>query len=272
MESMAQKVFFWTYIAVITLICVLGICGNVLSLIVLLQKRMRSSTSCILVGLVISDMLILISGLLINSIGIIVLRVYFDYSLEIGCWAVIVFRVFYPLKKIGKFKQFLDFRIWVVSLKLITLFLKITIFVFTTGNLASVYITILITIERYVAVCWPFHAKTLLTLRNSIWYTTGIIIASGIYNFPRFFEKWEVQLGNSSVLESTSSAHEATSSYIQYSHGWGKTTVHYIIPFIILVFLNFQIYRKVQFENWNMICNYLKHSLIWKTTCHLQVY
>jgi hypothetical protein len=103
MESLAVKIGFWIFIVLITLICILGILGNVLSLLVLVQKRMRNSTSVILVGLVISDMLILIPGLFINSIGIIVLEIYFTNSTEIKEWAVIVFRIFYPLKRIGMF-------------------------------------------------------------------------------------------------------------------------------------------------------------------------
>jgi hypothetical protein len=114
------------------------------------------------------------------------------------------------------------------------------------GNLASIYVTVLITAERYIAVCWPFHVKTMLTLRNAIWWTSGVICASLIYNFPRFFEIWEVELGETSVLDSKSFTDDKmSSSYLQYSHGWIKTTFHYIIPFFILVVLNFLIYRKV---------------------------
>jgi len=102
-EPMVQRVGFWIFVALIGLICTLGILGNILSLLVLLQPRMRNSTSIILVGLVISDLCVLVPGLIINSIGLIFLRCYFEMSQGIDVAAVVVFRVFFPLKKIGKF-------------------------------------------------------------------------------------------------------------------------------------------------------------------------
>jgi len=113
--------------------------------------------------------------------------------------------------------------------------------------------TVLVTVERYIAVCWPFHVKTLLTIRNSIWWTAGVLVSSIIYNFPRFFENWNVKLGNHSVLESKSFYIHSSPIHVQYTHGWMKTTVHYIITFFILVVLNFLIWRKVSLQVRNEI-------------------
>ena len=85
----------------IVTICVCGIIGNILSFIVLTQKKMESSTTSILIGLTISDTVLLISGLIVNAIGIIVLKSLFEKGETIPTVAVIVFRIFYPLKRTG---------------------------------------------------------------------------------------------------------------------------------------------------------------------------
>jgi len=174
MEPLVERLGFWFFIVLITLICVFGILGNILSLIVLVGKRMRSSTSIILVGLVISDIIILGSGLIINSIGMVMIRVYFQGSKTIPTFAVIVFRIFHPLKKIGEFECIPN------AISQNYRFNIDSIIATVTGNLASVYITILVTVERYIAVCWPFHAKTMFTVKTSIWWTYGIIAGSVI--------------------------------------------------------------------------------------------
>lgn len=53
---------------------------------------------------------------------------------------------------------------------------------------ASVYLTVIVTIERYIAVCWPLEARSICTQRRA--RILVIVVCSGavLYNISRFFE------------------------------------------------------------------------------------
>ena len=64
------RFFYFTYPIMIISICCIGILGNILSAIVLFSKEMRSSTSCILLGLVFCDTLLLVSSVILAPLAV----------------------------------------------------------------------------------------------------------------------------------------------------------------------------------------------------------
>ncbi len=53
---------------------------------------------------------------------------------------------------------------------------------------ASVYLTVTVTIERYLAVCLPFKARSLCTRGRARKSVIFVIVFSVLYNLTRFFE------------------------------------------------------------------------------------
>ena len=119
------------------------------------RPNMRSSINCCLVGLATFDSILLTTSLLM--FGVTSLTEYTNsfevYRKDVFPWATLVA---YPL---GIMAQ--------------------------TG---SVYLTVTVTVERYVAVCHPLRARSLCTYGRAKLYVIGVAIFSVLYNLPRFFE------------------------------------------------------------------------------------
>jgi len=65
--------------------------------------------------------------------------------------------------------------------------------------------TILITIERFVAICFPLRVSWIFTIKRTIRYTAGVFILSVLLNLPRWFEFFEWNYEASSPFWSSNS-------------------------------------------------------------------
>ena len=119
----------YIYTVPLFLVCIFGILGNIISAVVLSTKEMRSSTSCILLGLTVCDMVIL--GTYITSalyFGLKFVFMFWKFSIPESDMPVLWFQVsksfatrmdnlqsafLYPLNKSGNYRFFfsnLDFK------------------------------------------------------------------------------------------------------------------------------------------------------------------
>ena len=100
----------------------------------------------------------------------------------------------------------------------------------------SVYITILLTVVRYIAVC--HNNETHLITRKKIKAYIGIVMLfSLIWNVPRFFA-YDGQHGSLTTFGNSE-------SYKTIYLTGGKGTVHFIIPLAVLFVLNSFMVMKV---------------------------
>ena len=100
----------------------------------------------------------------------------------------------------------------------------------------SIYITILLTVVRYIAVC--HHNKTHLITRKKIKAYIGIVMFfSLIWNVPRFFA-YEGQHGSLTTFGKSE-------SYKNVYLTGGRVTVQFIIPLGVLFVLNSFMLMKV---------------------------
>lgn len=116
-----DAVRFYSSVLATLFIC-LGICGNVLSILVWKQKKMRSSTGVYLIGQAIADMCLLVFFFLVESLPALAPEV--TVSRDYG--------IFYAYFGYPFFYYFLVCSIW-----------------FTVG----------VTIDRFIQVRWPLQAK-----------------------------------------------------------------------------------------------------------------
>jgi len=55
-------------------------------------------------------------------------------------------------------------------------------------RLLSVWLTVLLTVDRYIAVWYPLHARRLCTVRRTYIVMACITLATLAFNAPRYFE------------------------------------------------------------------------------------
>jgi len=133
---------------------------------------------------------------------------------------------------------------------------------FFSAYTGSVYITVLLTIERYVAVCWPLHTKQLLGLRKTVCISFVVIFLSVFLNIPRWIEAQQsdtkiyntlsIDLSCRGVSKHLRLERIASAAgllryryYRRYYHGVIWITLVYVLPITLLTFLNSRIWKQV---------------------------
>ena len=132
------------------------------------------------------------------------------------------------------------------------IFPYITPWVYPVGMIAqtgSVYLTLCVTIERWVAVCLPLKARYLCTFGRAKIYVACVGAGAVLYNLTRFGEvTWEMDSEtNSTIVKATELREHA--AYISIYITWMYLVVMYIVPFSCLAIFNLLIYREVRRAN-----------------------
>ena len=52
----------------------------------------------------------------------------------------------------------------------------------------TIYLTILVTVNRYVSVCWPYRASELCSIRSARLHVAAVVLFAVVFNLPRYFE------------------------------------------------------------------------------------
>jgi hypothetical protein len=114
----------------------------------------------------------------------------------------------------------------------------------------SVYLTLTVTLERFVAVCYPLQARSLCTRGRARQYIFLIIVFSILYNLPRFWEVQLVELTYESKYNTT--LYKVSMTHLRHNPVYITIYIHwlylifiYLIPFATLAVLNTAIYRQV---------------------------
>ncbi|XP_059219521.1 FMRFamide receptor [Stomoxys calcitrans] len=219
-EEEETLVEFWVCGICLNVVGILGIIGNVISMIILSRPQMRSSINYLLIGLACCDTVLIITSMLLFGIPSI-----------------------YPYT--GKFFLYYNY-----------IFPYISPVVFPIGMIsqtASIYMTFTVTLERYVAVCHPLKARALCTYGRAKIYFIVCVLFATLYNLPRF---WEVVTQSTAYDDLPDVLHCVRPSalrqnlmYINLYIHWCYLIVNYIIPFLTLAILNCLIYRQVKRAN-----------------------
>lgn len=127
---------FWLSGVMLNVIGVIGIAGNILSMLILSRPQMRSSINYLLIGLARCDTVLIVTSMLL--FGFRSVYPYTGYMFEYNYYI-------YP---------------------------HIAPYVFplaTASQTASIYLTLMVSLERYVAVCHPLRAVSTIdiSVRNA---------------------------------------------------------------------------------------------------------
>ncbi|GIY77573.1 FMRFamide receptor [Caerostris extrusa] len=211
---------FITEGALISTIGLLGVIANFVSLIILSRPQMRSSVNCGLQGLAVFDTIVLICAVLMLGLNKLGSRITFlkTYTLDVS---PLIIPIAYPVGLIAQ-----------------------------TG---SVWTTVAVTVERYIAVCHPLKAKSLCTYRRARSFNLFITLMAIFYNIPRF---WEVEHSeyfapdmNRTVYKVVASQLRVNKLYYEVYHIWLYLLVMYFIPFLVLMIFNILIWKTVRRAN-----------------------
>lgn len=212
----AETFEFWTNGVLLNLVGVLGIFGNIISMIILSRPQMKSSINYLLIGLARCDTVLIVTSVLLFGIPAI-----YPYT---GHLFVYYYNVYPHLAPI------------LFPLAMI-------------AQTVTVYLTLTVTLERFVAVCHPLRARSLCTYGRARTYVLLIIIFSTLYNLPRF---WEVsnqvnyyEALNTTIYCPVPSSLRQNYTYITVYIHWMYLVFLYILPFSSLAVLNSAIYRQV---------------------------
>ncbi|KAF6205267.1 hypothetical protein GE061_019436 [Apolygus lucorum] len=213
---------FISYGILLNIVGLFGIMGNVVSMIILTRPQMKSSINYLLTGLARCDTVLILTSIFLFGIP----AVYrysktpflFDYYYRIYPF---LSKVLYPVALIAQ--------------------------------TVTVYLTLTVTLERFVAVCHPLQARRLCTYGRARIYVILVIIFSVAYNLSRF---WEVNIVeafdpamNMTVYSPEPTEMRKNPQYISIYINWLYLFFIYFFPFTCLAILNTAIYRQVRKAN-----------------------
>ncbi|XP_034480958.1 FMRFamide receptor-like [Drosophila innubila] len=204
----------------LNIVGVLGVLGNVISMIILSRPEMKSSFNYLLMGLARCDTILIICIMLVFGIPPI-----YPYT---G-------RLFWYYNYVHAYTAPVMFPIALIA------------------QISSIYMTLIVTVERYVAVCHPLKARALCTYRRIKIYFIVCVCFGLIFNIPRFWEfftvKYQVPSTKIELLCVHASPLRKSPSYLKIYRHWCTLIINYIIPFLTLAILNSLIYRQVRRAN-----------------------
>lgn len=212
---------FVTEGVVLNCVGLLGLFGNLISMIILSRPQMRSSINYLLIGLARCDTVLIVTSMLLFGLPAIHAYTGMLFTYQFKVYPHIA-PVVFPLSVIAQ--------------------------------TVSVYLTVTVTLERFVAVCHPLQARSYCTYGRARIYVLVTIIFSTLYNVTRFFEVYCCEATWDPHLNTTLYAVQMTwlrrdPLYINvYITGMYLVFI-YMLPFSMLAVLNAAIYRQIRRAN-----------------------
>ena len=208
---------FVIYVLLFGLISLIGVVSNIVCLVVLWPDRKKSATTLFLLQLAVVDILVLLAWSVMLSVRQ-ALR-FFDWLGKDDYLA----RTDPYLQQSG----------WAVC---------------NVIQMVSCWLIVVITIQRYVAVCHPHTMRQLSSTRHAWLQLTIISVVSFVFNLPRFLEYNVVPADDDidGVLKRVSSSLGSRTSYQVVYKGAFFYLVMFVVPVCLLIYLTFALLRKLR--------------------------
>uniref|UniRef100_A0A915N6D0 G-protein coupled receptors family 1 profile domain-containing protein n=1 Tax=Meloidogyne javanica TaxID=6303 RepID=A0A915N6D0_MELJA len=112
----------------------------------------------------------------------------------------------------------------------------------TMAQTISVWMTVAMSLHRFIGVCFPYQSGRVLTARNVKGIIGGVILTAVLFNIFRFFEVtfevcWMEPIGvELPVLRMT--ALRQNELYRKLFYEWAYTLIMFVVPFTVLIAVN----------------------------------
>lgn len=203
----------------VPILCVLGLVGNTISIVVLNKERRREKTIAFLLQvLAIVDNVFLVSCLCIQTLK---------------TTALCIDGVSQPFRDAIPYLEF-----WARPVASIT-------------QMMGVWMTVMVTVDRYTALCSPFSKFRICIKRNLTKLTLLLVIVIIIYNIPRFFEVqlqegWNDVENRTQVTLKTTLTGAGLHNYKAIYHLGLFFIFRLFLPLSILIILNIKLIQVLQ--------------------------
>ena len=202
-----------TYVLVFGVMCVFGLIGNTLSFLVLRWEKQSMSATFLLQMMALADNLFLLATGFAQIVSVLTLLEQFEAN---------------PLM------PYMPSYAWP--------FVHIT-------QMGTVWITVLIALNRYIAICRPFQASKLCTLSRAKLQVIVMVVFVLLYNIPRFLE-YRVVHKTDPETNQTQAATDETSLKTSQLYNYLYETFLYCLfvflgPLVILIVLNTCLVREL---------------------------
>ncbi|KAK7111290.1 FMRFamide peptide receptor frpr-18-like [Littorina saxatilis] len=168
-----REILLWQFVCwgiFLPIVALVGLVGNVITIVVLWRKEMQSTTILYMRGLVITD-----TGILLTAV---IVLTPFSCAVYLSNDSLLYFLDnIYPV-----------------------IYTPINYMVMTLQT-CNVWITVSVSVERYIAICHPFRAARLCTRRKTVVVIVMICLVSVVYNIPRLFATFARQCNEDESAE-----------------------------------------------------------------------
>ena len=203
-------------------LAVFGCIGNCLSLMVLSREKSKSVTPFLLMALVVAETVFLATVLIVRVLTSVQ---SFNTSLH---------------NPISHVLPYFGSYIYPVAM---------------TAETGTIWLTILVTVNRFMAVCRPYDVTQLASKMKARKQVTVVVMFAIIYNIPRYFDysvKTRLIRGHNCTVMSEIYVRKTTFSsnqiYNLIYHNIMYFLVMYIIPLAMLVVLNYKLTRALKYR------------------------
>lgn len=188
------RVVFYALFA--SIVGLLGLLGNALSFAILGQDRGSAVAAFQLRSLAVADSLFLLLWLVNYSLRIAVEAFHLPVGLHLGTVWLYVRLVTFPV-----------------------------LYVAQSG---TIWLTVVVAFNRYVAVCLPYRAHLFGSMSLVRKQVVGVAVAAIVYNVPRFFELKAVDAGNGTITWNRTELGHSRVYRVVYTD-----TLYYLLTFIV---------------------------------------
>lgn len=214
-ESEYLLFLFVFYFIFMGLICLVGFCGNTLSIIVLSRDRSHRVVTFLLKCLAVADNTVLFISFTLLSIMYGLVQYLLGRN-GLSSFKAYVFKYGHP---IGYMSQTL-----------------------------TVWMTVLLAINRYIAICRPYNASKLCTVRKARIQVFIVVMLTVIVNFPRFFQYDIISKtdGNQTYKHAKATSIGETSIFGIIVTNALFSIIVLVLPLILLLLINIRLIQELQ--------------------------
>lgn len=185
--------------------CSIGLIGNAMSIIVMTQKQMRSSTNVYLIALACSDSVKLVSDFLYFAVILLM-----ELDKEAG---EALLRGLYPYAH----------------------------YIFNSSLSISAWLTVSVAVERYIYVCKPMMVKSYCTIQRARIITVTVYVLMSVLAIPNALRYQAYEIYNNGTDEIISDLNVSKlwkNVVFAQVYTWFQNLIRSVIPLLILIGLN----------------------------------